>query len=291
MIALSTNELGNSITAFLQRFIGEQAQLIQTLSFELNQDMVCNFSEYLLSPNDPIIEEKAILNYYPIDTDNFYVVITYVTDQTVNTNHQVKIAQIIFNESYFHKYASLQLNSQKLFKSDKTIEQAFTIHAQSRDFVELLFQVEKEPSFFIGTLDLEIALLTLLKYALQGYSNSDEANSYPACSFLNNSQEREKIFLAKTIINNNLNNPLTIRALARECGINECYLKKGFKAMFGKTIHEYREYKRIQKSKELILNGNYNINEVAAEMGYTSHAYFSTAFKKIAGIKPCDLLA
>ena len=60
--------------------------------------------------------------------------------------------------------------------------------------------------------------------------------------------------------------------------------------MFGKTIYEFREFERIKKSQELILSKKMNINEVAMEMGYASHAYFSTSFKKITGIKPCDLL-
>ena len=68
-------------------------------------------------------------------------------------------------------------------------------------------------------------------------------------------------------------------------------LKKGFKAMFGKTIHEYLQYQRIERAKELVQQKNLTVNEVAFRLGFGSASHFSTSFKKIAGIKPCELLS
>ena len=96
--------------------------------------------------------------------------------------------------------------------------------------------------------------------------------------------------LAEQIIMNSLDQPLTIKELSKQVGMNECYLKKGFKAMFQKTIHEYQQHQRIEHSKNLLLQGGLSVNEVAFKMGYNSASHFSTTFKKIVGMKPCDVL-
>jgi AraC family transcriptional regulator len=74
-------------------------------------------------------------------------------------------------------------------------------------------------------------------------------------------------------------------------GINECYLKKGFKALVGKTVHDYQQDLRINKAKELLQHQGLSVTDVANTLGYSSISHFSTAFKRVTGMKPCELLA
>ena len=73
--------------------------------------------------------------------------------------------------------------------------------------------------------------------------------------------------------------------------MNECYLKKGFKALVGKTIHDFQQELRITKAKEMLQLQGQTVSEVANSLGYSSISHFSTAFKKATGMKPCELLA
>lgn len=244
-----------------------------------------------LSQTKANVEECGIICIEPLQSGKS-VQLYYVPDGATEKNNTINIITIGFATAFLSHFPSHIIEKNNLLKKDSSILQKYTLNTAIRT------QVEELSKIFVK---LNLQFDDLIKYfqiCISNFSNvfdsisqPDETESYPACSFLNNVVEREKIQLSRSIINNNLSTPLTIKELARQCGINECYLKKGFKAMYGKTIHEYREYRRIEKSKELILQGNCNINEVAAEMGYTSHAYFSTAFKKHTGIKPCDLLA
>lgn len=244
-----------------------------------------------LSQTSANIEECGIICIEPLQTSKS-VQLYYVPDSATEKNNTINIVTLSFSAAFLSHFPAHIVEKNRLLKKDSSILQKYTLNSAIRS------QVEELSKIFVK---LNLQFDDLIKYyqicisnfgnVFESIAQPDETDSYPACSFLNNVVEREKIQLARSIINNNLSTPLTIKELARQCGINECYLKKGFKAMYGKTIHEYREYRRIEKSKELILKGNCNINEVAAEMGYTSHAYFSTAFKKHTGIKPCDLLA
>ena len=73
--------------------------------------------------------------------------------------------------------------------------------------------------------------------------------------------------------------------------MNECYLKKGFKALTGKTIHEYTQDLRINKAKEMLQQQGLSVSDVANTLGFSSISHFSTAFKKATGMKPCELLS
>ena len=103
-------------------------------------------------------------------------------------------------------------------------------------------------------------------------------------------QEREKILDAKKILDSNQDKNVKIRELSRMVAINECYLKKGFKAVTGKTIHDYQQEMRIDKAKQMLGAEGATVTEVADKLGYSSISHFSTAFKRVTGMKPCELL-
>ena len=52
------------------------------------------------------------------------------------------------------------------------------------------------------------------------------------------------------------------------------------------TIEHYLIRLRIEKAKELLTYKDYNVSEVAYNLGYASAAHFSRQFKKMVGISP-----
>ncbi len=110
------------------------------------------------------------------------------------------------------------------------------------------------------------------------------------CKFLANNADRDKIIHAKDVLLQHIGEPITIKALSRKVGINECYLKKGFKEVFGSTIFEFYQNQRMEHAKYLLYDKGLSVTEVSDLLGYSSISHFSTAFKKQTGIKPCELL-
>jgi AraC-like DNA-binding protein len=110
------------------------------------------------------------------------------------------------------------------------------------------------------------------------------------CKFLANEADREKIIKAREVLLQHIGEPLTIKALSRKVAINECYLKKGFKEMFGTNIFDFYQSQRMEHAKYLLYDKGLSVTEVSAMLGYSSISHFSTAFKKHTGIKPCELL-
>lgn len=129
----------------------------------------------------------------------------------------------------------------------------------------------------------------LLLYSLDCMLGEKVENAF-TCKFLSNEADREKIIKAREILLQHIGEPITIKALSRKVAINECYLKKGFKEIFGTTIFDFYQGQRMEHAKYLLYDKGLSVTEVSLLLGYSSISHFSTAFKKHTGIKPCELL-
>lgn len=129
----------------------------------------------------------------------------------------------------------------------------------------------------------------LLLYSLDCMLGDDKETEF-TCKFLQNAEDREKIIKAREVLLQHIGEPITIKALSRKVAINECYLKKGFKEIFGTTIFDFYQSQRMEHAKYLLYDKGLSVTEVSLMLGYSSISHFSTAFKKHTGIKPCELL-
>ncbi|AJS59624.1 helix-turn-helix domain-containing protein [Paenibacillus sp. IHBB 10380] len=128
---------------------------------------------------------------------------------------------------------------------------------------------------------MEIVLLVLEKY-------TRENDSYTG--FYMKKQDIEKLYAAKEIIVDRLENPLSLKELARASELNEFKLKKGFKELFGMTVFEHVRDQRLEKGVFLMQVEQLNVGEAAAAVGYSNPSNFSAAFFKKYGCNPIQYL-
>src|SRR5690606_36715513 len=110
------------------------------------------------------------------------------------------------------------------------------------------------------------------------------------CKFLNNDADREKINKARQVLIEHIGEPITIKELSRKVAMNECYLKKGFKEMFGTTIFDFYQSQRMEHAKYLLYEKELSVTEVSINLGHSSISHYSSAFEIHTGFKPCKLL-
>lgn len=118
----------------------------------------------------------------------------------------------------------------------------------------------------------------------------DNTPLFPECRFLNNPSDQVKVTMARDILIQQIGEPITIKELSRKVAMNECYLKKGFKEMYGTTIFDFYQNQRMEHAKYLLYEKGMSVTDVSMMLGYSSISHFSTAFKKQTGLKPCELL-
>jgi AraC family transcriptional regulator len=129
----------------------------------------------------------------------------------------------------------------------------------------------------------------LLLYSLECMIGDKDVDSFQ-CKFLANDLDREKIIRSREILLQHIGEPITIKELSKKVAINECYLKKGFKELFGTTIFDFYQSQRMEHARYLLYEKGLSVTEVSMMLGYSSISHFSTAFKKHTGLKPCELL-
>ncbi len=54
----------------------------------------------------------------------------------------------------------------------------------------------------------------------------------------------------------------------------------------GLSVSDFIKHIRLEKAKDLLINTNYPIYEIANKVGYSDANYFSRSFSKIYGISP-----
>ncbi|OQP54351.1 hypothetical protein A4H97_22995 [Niastella yeongjuensis] len=93
---------------------------------------------------------------------------------------------------------------------------------------------------------------------------------------------------AKTILDENFDQHITIPHLARQVGINEAKLKEGFKELYGNPIHTYLQHLRLEKARQLLLTTSMAITDITYHIGYSHVTHFTSLFKKEFGLTPSE---
>jgi AraC-like DNA-binding protein len=78
----------------------------------------------------------------------------------------------------------------------------------------------------------------------------------------------------------------SLYSVCRRFGINEFKLKYGFKKLFGTSLMKLVQKKRMAHAREMLLRSDRMITDVAFEVGYSSTANFSKAFRNFYGFAP-----
>lgn len=103
-------------------------------------------------------------------------------------------------------------------------------------------------------------------------------------------EDKLKIAEAKAILLSQLQEAVPIKTLSKRVGINENYLKRGFKEIYGTTIYQCFQEERMKHAAHLLKTQQSSVKDVAMQIGYSNMSHFSTAFKKVVGLNPCELI-
>ena len=89
-------------------------------------------------------------------------------------------------------------------------------------------------------------------------------------------------------LENNCRADLTVEDLARVAGVSAATLQKGFRKGCGISPKEYLKRRIMEKGKNLLGFSDFNIGQIAEELGFSDAAYFSRYFKKDSGYSPLE---
>jgi AraC-like DNA-binding protein len=205
----------------------------------------------------------------------------------------VDIYSFRFTSTYLQQFVSTKSAVSEAerylnFEHDQTISHIIPMCNKNRVILGSLFNHK-----YTGALEniyLNSQIQFLLVYSMDCLFGEGDRDKVYQCKFLEDERGREAISNARELLLKHIGDPITIKELARKVATNECYLKKGFKEMFGTTIFDFYQGQRMEHAKYLLYDKGLSVTDVSSLLGYSSISHFSTAFKKHTGLKPCELL-
>lgn len=93
---------------------------------------------------------------------------------------------------------------------------------------------------------------------------------------------------AASYIQERFHEELSLEEVAEQVHLNPHYFSKVFKQQTGETFIDYVTRLRIDKARELIMDGQWSLKEVCYMVGYKDPNYFSRVFKKVTGVTPTE---
>jgi len=98
--------------------------------------------------------------------------------------------------------------------------------------------------------------------------------------------EPPAITRAKAFIAEHLGEDLSLGDAAKAVNMSRFYFCKSFRKHTGLNFTDYVSRLRVERAKELLLNPNLRVSEIAYEVGFQSLTHFNRVFRRVVGKSP-----
>lgn len=167
-----------------------------------------------------------------------------------------------------------------------------TIHCIQHDFMQVVYSYLYKNEVQAHILFMDQTSKKLYKNAENSLFDMMKWAAYitnKAIDYINEMQQSETVVeKAKRFIQLNYSRNITNQDVADHVFLTPGYLAKIFKAKTGKYINNYINECRINAAREMLLQTDDSITDIAMRSGFDNISYFSTVFKKITGDTPYE---
>ena len=164
---------------------------------------------------------------------------------------------------------------------------------ESVNFYEKLYPLNRQMHCFIKGLRETVRLNLTDSHPFDEYFHfileflfSEHMNTVMQIKLLDEKKQstKEEIFrrlnLAKDYMHSNYSEKIELNDLGKISNLAPHYLLRKFKKHFGITPHRCLTLRRLEKSKDMLLNTNKSISEICIDVGFESLSSFIALFKK-----------
>ena len=222
---------------------------------------------------------------FPLQKDSSILLFNPSTKLPVNVimAPETKFISILISIEKFHSLFSETFDSIP-FLSKENIDKKYYKETKLSPFIiTILTQMFNEKiSDNVRKLYIKGKVFELLSL----YFNVSKEMDIEQCPFLADDKNVIKIKKVKEIIVARMAEPPSLKELADEVEISLKNLKEGFKQVYGNTVFGFLIDYKMNIASHMLSSKNYNVNEVAHHLGYSTASHFITAFKNKFGTTP-----
>jgi AraC-like DNA-binding protein len=268
------------------------------MNFKLNNDLELQRASgskgFVISFNQVEIPKEVLLGHHhqlssdkrPFRND------IYLTDACDSSFLRIPAGSNVKRLLIFcsHELA-LQYLPQDLFeklasfaRKNNSSDHPLFISLTHRTMLKELFEIkENDPLNQIRRLS---ATIHLIEKSLFSFVRQEQA-ALPRTVKKNDLESMQHI---EQILSSRLEGFPSLESLAHEVFMSTSKLKNLFKQVYGYTLYDYYNKSRLQRARELLMNGQCSIKQAGSEIGFSNLSHFAKAFRKEFGILPRDLV-
>ena len=97
---------------------------------------------------------------------------------------------------------------------------------------------------------------------------------------------KEGVYQAKRFLDRNFSQNITLEQLAETACMSKYHFSRLFKRRMGISWTQHLSGLRIEKAKQLLVDGDMSVTEVCDAVGYNDLTHFARVFKKHVGVTP-----
>lgn len=281
-------ELPNGLQALVSDMTLAQDFLIErskssTEYYVLNCDIVTNNRKLYVDVDDDRMERKG-------DDLSVMYLLSFLSDMnqfaTAGTNFSS--VKVLISREWLAQYLRIEQLEQVLQRY--LALKARSVHIREIDYEtrvlmnEILHPDENSP---VGAAYFQNRLMMVVE---NFFSWMYDQLSVTELQIRMTREDIDQMIKVEEILMKDLSNAPTIKELSVIAAMSPSKLKKQFKDVYGMPIYEYFQKIRMQKARDLLMEGNRTIKAVGMELGFSNLSNFSLAFKKEHQVLPSELL-
>lgn len=116
-----------------------------------------------------------------------------------------------------------------------------------------------------------------------------EARREVECTCSVSRADRQRLVRARERLLEDLGKAPSLSELAREAGMSQPKLTRGFRQLFLNSVYGVFQQARMTQARCRLLTGDESVMRIASDLGYANASHFATAFRKQFGINPSIL--
>lgn len=170
------------------------------------------------------------------------------------------------------------------FHADKIeLKPSFAVNNPQIEHIGLAMLAETEAGNPSGRIYFDSAATMLAVQLLKNY-----AVKAPAIHDYNGGLPKYKFRRAVEYIDAHLDGELALAEIADAAEMSPFHFARLFKQTAGVAPHAFVLNRRLERAKQLLLNREKPVTDIAFDLGFSSHSHFTTFFRKHTGVTPRD---
>jgi len=200
-----------------------------------------------------------------------------VTHRAASLNNQIHFITLSFSQNLLNQAAQDWTSSDalQLIPHTTALEDPLILG------IGLTLKAEIESGYIGGRLYEESLATAVAVHLLRRYCNRK-----PKIKSYSNGLPSSKLRSALDYIQDNLDQSLSLKEIARQVGISRFHFCSLFKQSVGVSPWQYVIERRIERAKELLKTSEMSLSEIALLCGFANQNHLNKHFRKLVGMTP-----